>query len=42
MSGHYGRTYTRRRWARDVRHVAERAARTAGAREEEEEVTTSG
>jgi hypothetical protein len=40
MSGHYGRTYTRRRRARDVQRVAERAARTAGAREEE--VTTSG
>jgi hypothetical protein len=31
----YGRTYTRRRRARDVQHAEECAARTAGAREEE-------
>jgi hypothetical protein len=40
MSGRYGRTYTRRRRARDVRRAEECAAHTAGAREEE--VTTSG
>jgi hypothetical protein len=40
MSGRYGRTYTRRHRARDVRRAAERAVRTAGAREEE--VTTRG
>jgi ABC-type Mn2+/Zn2+ transport system ATPase subunit len=40
MAGRYGRTYTRRRRARDVRRAEERATHTAGAREEE--VTTSG
>jgi hypothetical protein len=30
MSGRYGRTYTRRRRARDVRRAEERAAHTAG------------
>jgi hypothetical protein len=40
MSGRYGRTYTRRRRARDVRRAEERAAHTTGVREEE--VTTSG
>jgi hypothetical protein len=40
MSGRYGRVYTRRRRARDVRRAEECAAHTAGTREEE--VTTSG
>jgi hypothetical protein len=40
MSGRYGRTYTRRRQARDVRRAEERVAHIAGVREEE--VMTSG
>jgi hypothetical protein len=40
MSGRYGRVYTRRRRARDVRRAVERAARATDAREEE--VTASG
>jgi hypothetical protein len=39
MSGRYGRVYTRRRRARDVRRAVERAARAANARGEE---TTAG